>query len=217
MRAAGLLAERDCNLDIDGTIFSILINFVIYRGEEISAIIGPGLHEEAQTMWRAFNGPTLDFGSFSRRYVLPESVEIRASISPHSAIEPHHLLPFRNPVFDQEFSSVRVPTEDDNPSHHGTQIMFSDTRHWHNQKSILPFHLGGSKPTISSVRERKKHLRLAQRFMTKLQAQAATLVGASGGSLRQIIIPAVGSPSKENRQVLNICIHLQRFRCSLYY
>jgi len=212
-RAAGLLAERDCNLDVDGTIFSILLNFVIYRGEEISAIVGPDLQEQAQTLWRAFNGPALDFGSFSRRYVLPESVEIRTPISPRGAIEPHHLLPFRNPVFDQEFSFVCVPTEDDDLSHHGNEIMFSDTRHWHNQKSILPFHLGGSKPITTSIRERKKHLRLAQRFMTKLQAQAATLVGASGGSLRQIIIPAVGSPSKEHRRVLNICIQLH-CRCS---
>jgi len=206
LRAAGLLAERDCNLDVDGTIFSILINVVAYRGEEISALVGPGLHDEAQTLWRAFNGPALDFGAFSRRYILPESAQTQ--ISPHGATEPHRLLPFRNPVFDQAFSFVRVPTEDDDLSHRGTQIMFSDTRHWHNQKSILPFHLGGSKPTIASERERKKHLRLAQRFMTKLQAQAATLVGASGGGLRQIIIPAVGSPSKEHHRVINTCIRL---------
>jgi hypothetical protein len=114
------------------------------------------------------------------------------------------LLPFQNPIFDEEFSFVRVLAEDTDgdPSHCGKQVMFSDTRHWHNQKSILPLHLGGSKPAAVNERARRKHLQLAQRFMTKLQAQAATLVGASGGGLQQIVIPAVGSPSKEQRRVI---------------
>jgi len=98
LKAAGLLAERECSLDVDGTIFSILINVAVYRGEEVSALVGPVLHGEAQTLWRAFNRPALDLDSFSRRYVLPESAQIQ--ISPHSATEHHRLFPFQHPVFD---------------------------------------------------------------------------------------------------------------------
>jgi hypothetical protein len=92
----------------------------------------------------------------------------------------------------------------------GEGTMFSDTRHWHNQKSILPPHLGGEKakpppppPSWSgsklikgkyTVKEwlEMKRLKRHQQFMSNLQIQAATITGAAGGVLRQMVIPCVG-------------------------
>jgi hypothetical protein len=73
--------------------------------------------------------------------------------------------------------------------------MFSDNQHWHNQKSILPSHLGGAKAKPANSWLAMKMLRKNQQFMFNLQMQAATITGASGSVLRQLIIPSVKTRS----------------------
>jgi hypothetical protein len=97
----------------------------------------------------------------------------------------------------------------------GRGTLFSDTQHWHNQRAILPSYLGGSDPKPSDERARRRALRSNQRFMATMQAQAATLIGASGGALKPIVIPAVGmlKPSQKSRPPAraikaNVCQHL---------
>lgn len=110
-----------------------------------------------------------------------------------------HLLPFSNPVFDEELSLVRVPVKasvEPDPlgySDFGQGVLFSDTQHWHNQKAILPSHLGGETPKPVDERMKRRHLRSEQRFMNSLQSQAATIMGAAGKTLQQIVIPVVGT------------------------
>jgi hypothetical protein len=114
-------------------------------------------------------------------------------------------LPFDNDIFNAELALVHVPISDsdDPPSLKlgGRGTLFSDTQHWHNQRAILPSYLGGSDPKPSDERARRRALRSNQRFMATMQAQAATLIGASGGALKPIVIPAVGmsKPSQKNR------------------
>ena len=120
------------------------------------------------------------------------------------------LLPFSNPVFDEQLSLVRVPVKASvapDPlgySDFGQGVLFSDTQHWHNQKAILPSHLGGETPKPVDERMRRRHLRSEQRFMNSLQSQAATITGASGKTLQQIVIPVVGTRVSSVDQLRNI-------------
>jgi hypothetical protein len=79
----------------------------------------------------------------------------------------------------------------------GQGVLFSDTLHWHNNKAILPRHLGGEDTKPKNEWHRRRTLKSEQRFMATLQRQAGTLTGALGLSLAQIVIPSVGSrPNK---------------------
>jgi len=126
-----------------------------------------------------------------------------------------HLLPFSNPVFDEQLSLVRVPVKasaEPDPlgySDFGQGVLFSDTQHWHNQKAILPSHLGGETPKPVDERTKRRHLRSEQRFMNSLQSQAATITGASGKTLQQIVIPVVGTRGSS-------ADHLQNIKVSVY-
>jgi hypothetical protein len=121
-----------------------------------------------------------------------------------------HLLPFSNPVFDEQLSLVRVPVKasvEPDPlgySDFGQGTLFSDTQHWHNQKTILPSHLGGETPKPVDERMKRRHLRSEQRFMNSLQSQAATITGALGKTLQQIVIPVVGTRGSSADHLQNI-------------
>ncbi|KAF8958161.1 hypothetical protein BDZ97DRAFT_66327 [Flammula alnicola] len=208
-KAANLLASYDYPFEVDGTIFVTLIAFVLLRRGQMSTVIGPALFDESQRVWCALGGPSLDFDSFVGRYRLPLPEASYTSIQ-HETIEPRRLLAFSNPVFEEKFSIFQASTEvhesEYSPLHFEKGTAFSDNHHWHNQKSILPGHLGGSKPKQVDAKALRRRLRSDQRFMATLQVQAATLTGASGASLRQIIIPPVGTsrPSqREDRKVVS--------------
>ena len=195
---AVLLAGSDFQFDMDGTIFVMLIAFCGSQGASanLTHLVGPVIIAQAQVIWSAINGPALDFEAFHARYPIPKDYFSRIQ---HRRIEPHQLLQFHNPVFDGDMSQICISTSGNDADidppllEFDIEGIFSDTQHWHNTRTILPAHLGGSKPTSRDERIKRRMLRSDQRFMAVFQVQAASLTGASGGILEQIVIPPRGS------------------------
>ena len=221
---AVLLAGSDFQFDMDGTIFVMLIAFCGLQGASANLVrlVGPVITAQAEMIWSALDGPTLDFEAFYARYPIPEDY---FSDIQHRRIEPHRLLQFHNPVFDGDMSQFCTPTSvnddvDIDPPFSEFDIgIFSDTNHWHNMKTILPAHLGGSKPIPTDERSKRRMLRSDQRFMAVFQVQAASLTGASGGMLEQIVIPPLGSrrasisASEVNKVSMNFTYFESRRNC----
>jgi hypothetical protein len=195
---AVLLAGSDFQFDMDGTIFIRLIAFCGSQGASANPAyqVGPVIIAQAQEIWSAISGPPLDFEAFYTRFPIPKD---HFSDIQHRIIEPHRLLQFHNAVFDGDMSQICASTSgndadiDPPSSEFDIAGIFSDTQHWHNLKTILPAHPGGPKPTSMDERSKRRMLRSDQRFMAVFQVQAASLTGASGGMLEQIVIPPVGS------------------------
>ena len=194
---AVLLAGSDFQFDMDGTIFLMLIAFCGSKGASanLACLVGPVIIDQAQVIWSALNGPALDFEAFYARYPIPEDY---FSDIQHRRIKPHRLLQFHNPVFDGDMSQICNSTSgndaDIDPpfSEFDIESIFSDTHHWHSMRTILSAHPGGSKPTSTDEHSKRRILRSNQRFMAVFQVQAASLTGASGGILEQIVIPPLG-------------------------
>ncbi|KAF8812130.1 P-loop containing nucleoside triphosphate hydrolase protein [Phlegmacium glaucopus] len=195
---AVLLAGCDFQFDMDGTIFIMLIAFCGSQGSsaDLSHVVGSVIITQAQAIWCALKGPALDFEAFYARYPIPKD---HFSHIQHRKIEPHRLLRFHNPVFDGDMSQISTSTPGNDTdidlpsSEFGNETIFSDTQHWHGMKTILPSHLGGSKPISKDEYSKRRILRSEQRFMALFQVQAASLTGASGGILEQIVISSLGS------------------------
>jgi hypothetical protein len=164
-----------------------------------------GIRDEAQRLWRLLNGPLLDFPRVAQLYHLPKPEDSYRVIQ-HNIIKSRELLTFHYPILDAAFPTFQTSREEDSLSakfDSGTKIF--DNRHWHNQKSILPSHLGGNKPKPVNEWARQRALRSDQRFMATLHVQASSLTGASGAILRQIVIAPVGTAknSQQNRKVVS--------------
>ena len=195
---AALLAGSDFQFDMDGTVFLLLIAFCGSQGAsaDLSRVVGPVIVAQAQAIWCALEGPALDFEAFCARYPIPRDY---FSDIHHRRIEPHRLLQFHNSVFEGDMSQICSSSsagdaDIDSPcSGFENETIFSDTRHWHSMRSILPSHLGGSKPKPPDEYTRRRMLRADQHYMAVLQVQAASLTGASGGILQRIVIPPLGS------------------------
>lgn len=198
-----LLASRHQIIDIDGTIYTALIALVLSRPlQDIGSIVGDTLQHKAQAIWKNIQGPALNFDLFRSQY----RPDIGLSVTPRCTDpkEPRPLLPFTNPVFDDEFSIFWPDTdtvlEADSSSCSENLIKWSNDRHWHNQKSILPRHLGGGETKPTDPKALRRMLRSNQRFMSQIQDQAATLTGAAGAILHQmIIVPAQDFPESKSK------------------
>lgn len=196
---AVLLASSDLQFEMDGTIFLMLIAFCGSQGASanLAHLVGPVIIAQAQEIWSAIDGPALDFEAFHSRFPIPKD---HFSVIQHRRIEPHRLLQFHNPVFDGDMSQICVSTSDNDADHNDPpfsefdiESIFSDTQHWHSMRTILPAHAGESKFASMDERGKRRMLRSDQRFMAVFQVQAASLTGASGGMLEQIVIPPLGS------------------------
>ena len=204
--AASILGSYEYPFVVDGTIFATLIAFILLGPVHPRTAIGSSLFAKAESLWAAIGGQRLNFPGFAKRYQFGGSKDFFTSIQYHKP-DPAHLLKFSNPVFDEEFSSLQLSSdalEPDAPKsnmHFEAGLMLSDNRHWHNQKSILPNHQGGSKPNPETPWERSRRLKFHHRFMVNLQVQATSLTGAFGASLQQIVIPPAGS-GKKGKQTL---------------
>ena len=163
---------------------------------DLSHLVGPTIIAQAQVIWSTLKGPTLCFEAFYTRYPIPRAY---FSDIQHRRIEPHRLLRFHNPAFEGDMSQIDSSTSADDAdidspsSGFENETIFSDTQHWHSMRSILPSHLGGSQPKPVDKRSRLRMLRSNQRFISVLHVQAASLTGASGSTLQQIVIPPLGS------------------------
>lgn len=229
-------ANAGLDYDFDGRVFLATAAYLSQNdvGElDDSQMVGVRVAEHTRSLWRQAN-PALkerkgtsvhaelrDIMTWLGRPTLPGvaqgSFDGQGPQTVDADTSTMKLLPFNNPVLSKHLPLVERTSHSLAVSQAGSSAylhfgsgegtMFSDTRHWHNQKSILPPHLGGEKPaprpppstTVkpgSKYTEKEwmemKRLRKHQQFMSDLQSQAATITGAAGGILRQTIIPSVG-------------------------
>jgi ATP-dependent RNA helicase DDX60 len=206
LAAAGSLTNLPSTIpfDIDGRVFCSLVHFLIVHHEvPMPTLVGEPAHAILTELWSRISSPPVNLSTFAARF--PQNPLTLTTQPP--MVRQSGLLPFDNDVFNAELALVHVHVSDsDNlPTLNelgfgGRGTLFSDTQHWHNQKAILPSYLGGSDPKPSDERSRRRALRSNQRFMATMQAQAATLIGASGGTLKPIVIPPVGMSKSSKRK-----------------
>ena len=202
LEAADIFGSAHHSLEMDGTTFAKLLHFVITTQEDdVKELLRTRAFVDALVIWNSLGGPPVNFGPFVERYGPAAAQAPSSSMDPqHAVIVPRPLLPFHHPSLHSELSLVRVSTAAGEPetlstSKFSTGVIIEDTRHWHNQKSLLPSHMGGAKARPVNNFEKHKSSKDEQHFMASLQAQAATLTGASGGILQQIFIPSAMSRS----------------------
>ncbi|KAF8878718.1 P-loop containing nucleoside triphosphate hydrolase protein [Infundibulicybe gibba] len=199
--ATRILSSSRGAFDIDGRVFTSLLSFIFnHPSTDIHTLVGAHVAKTAKAIWDAAGVPPVDVHLLSSQFSVEPTPAAPAPKGKATKSKLYHLLPFSNPVLDDELSIVRVPEADakrtPTEKYHldfGGGVLFSDTKHWHNDKDILPGYLGGKSHQVLDERARRRLLRSNQRFMATLQMQAATLTGASGKGLQQISIPAVGS------------------------
>jgi len=207
-RLAGVLASYHYSFEIDGTIFGMILVYILLKRGELDSMLDLAIHDKAQNIWCLLGGPLLDFPGFAQTYHLPKP-EDSYTVIQHNIVKSRGLLAFSHPIFDGAFPTFQTPSEV--PEYDrlsakfdsGTKIL--DDQHWHSQKSILPSHLSGNKPKPVDEWARRRALRSDQRFMSTLHMQASSLTGASGAILRQIVIPPVGNTKnlQQNRKVVS--------------
>ncbi|PFH46597.1 hypothetical protein AMATHDRAFT_69528 [Amanita thiersii Skay4041] len=201
---AGLSAGlKDC-IDLDGRTFvSILLFLIAQHKKGVQNLVPPSSYATVSSIWSelSYSRPNL--------FTLRETFLIQAENMPkRSTAKIHPLLPFNNEVFDKELAVIDVPVQhnesEQDPSakyfNFGQGVEFSDDKHWHTQRSILPRHQGGGKPKKLGYFARQRALKRDQVFMLRLQNQAATLTGAAGAVLQQIIIAPAGTRNEARRR-----------------
>ena len=176
--------------------------FCLTNDVPLEKILGQDAALRLRKAWLQLGAPIPDLVKYASQFPSP-------ALTPScrkAEVEPLRLLPFDNEVFNEELKSVNISVDLSatvlarNPPAHldfGQGILYSDTQHWHNQKTILPSYLGGRDPKPTDARIQRKILKSSQRFMDSLHDQAATLTGASGGILKKIVIPPVGKRSSK--------------------
>lgn len=176
-------------IPIDGRIFISLLAFVANTPEKpLSSVLGSDVLERATEIWNKAGAPSIDIPKFFSEFPCELNAPPRSS-----SLTPFALLPFSNETLDPllgDLASLST-VETDSPeviSRFVTNTIFSDNRHWHSGRSILPHHLGGDSGQPLDAKQRYRRLKSNQRFMARMQAQAGTLTGALGASLTQQII-----------------------------
>ena len=202
---AAFVSKTNRFIDVDGRIFISILSYTISNGTNaLSELVGTEISSRLETMWSSANAPPPDFARLWARF--PNCADPH-SLSTASDEEARlfTLLPFRNAIFDEELAVVRVTVSDRDPTPPPTRlefsqgILFSDTKHWHdNKRDILPKHLGGDGVKDVDECSRKRQLRRTQRFMLHVHRLSVTLTGASGKVLQRTLVPPTG------RKVANI-------------
>ncbi|CAE6426702.1 unnamed protein product [Rhizoctonia solani] len=185
--------------DLDGNLFLILLNYALKTPEgTLEQLIGESQAQDVLSTWTAagLSVPKLSDLSSKYAFVQPDIVRV-----PRTKLE---LLPFSHPIFDKYLPSVSTVSEDQISGENDTRTRvealcdepFVDEKHWHNNKSILPKHLGGTDDrTQLTDWEKMKKLRREQRYMANLQRHAQTMVGAKGQPIKRIVISEVTPPT----------------------
>ena len=204
---ATFVSKANRFVDIDGRIFATVLRYAIPSGSLRSSVFtelaGPEISTRLEAVWRSVNAPPPDFMKISASFPPPKKQKASSAVS-NKELASFSLLPFQHEVFDDELAAVRVTVSDQvraSPStvlRFSQDVPFSDTRHWHaSRRSILPKHLGGEGEKAVDGRLRQKKLKKDQRFMMQMQRLAATLTGASGRVLQQILILPTGRKVSE--------------------
>ncbi|TRM55291.1 hypothetical protein BD626DRAFT_601103, partial [Schizophyllum amplum] len=188
--------------DVDGHIYVALLGAVIDGvSPDLSHLLGNDRDERIRGLWKDACCPAVDLVAFARHFACP-----MASSKPRAIVseDVYAVLPFHEPTFDEHLSDIRVPTSEEQegllagvPAKYARGVLFADVHHWHNNRSILPSHLGGKPAEKKSTNawQRSRQLRSEQRFTHGLQQQAATLMGTVG--LKQLVIAPAGNGSDQ--------------------
>ena len=197
-RTLALLSATIHNcVDIDGHVFMSILSFLsLNHHESISDLLSTADYTLLQSIWSQLRYPQPSLDLLANRLSLDNEVVAQPGANTHG------LLPFENEVFDGIFASVKMTVQDAEeraeivPAKYFNftqDLPFHDNKHWHNQKSIITRNSGDSKPQKLGFYARRRELKRSQVFMQRLRDQAATLTGASGAILRQMIIAPVGT------------------------
>ena len=192
-------------VDIDGRIFIRILHSALSHGHlrenPLKELVGPGIASRLENVWKSANAPPADLTKLAR---FPHREYSRLSSSSDEEATPFTLLPFHNQIFDDELAAVHVTVADNGQASSTTDLKFSqgtpfsDTKNHRHDRTIPPkHHLGGEGAKDVGERARQKQLRRDQRFMSEMQRLAATLTGASGRMLEQILIPSTGRKVSE--------------------
>ena len=183
----------DVEFNVDGRLFVKLLRFFATTKPDIfSNLVGARAFTHTQEIWASLGSPHVDI----TRLQLPQSKSLSQAVI-QSTVPKYAVLnfSFRDPSLNSILSIDDLQTVA-HPSNvvddHFGEVLFTDDRHWHSSRSILPSHLGGKSEPLDDYQRRKK-LRSEQRFMAQLQSNAATLTGALGSSLTRIVIPSKGN------------------------
>ncbi|KAI0310817.1 hypothetical protein OF83DRAFT_1153629, partial [Amylostereum chailletii] len=196
-----VVLKSNTAVDCDGRIFSAMLHFIISNPSvSVKDVVGPGIFRRVVAICGALTTKP-DFGALISAHPHPAEV-VQQGTEQQS---PLTFLPFSHAVLDGELASVHI-TVAANSEDIGTDVKFNqgtvfhDVHHWHaHKRTILPKHLGGQNTEPATEEERLKRLRTNQFLMKTMQQLAATLTGASGGSLSRIVIPPVGDKSRSSK------------------
>ena len=201
---ASFITKYNRFVDIDGRVFTRILRYTIsaisnghFQTNTLTELVGPKYSFRLEAIWKSVNGPPPDFMKLSACF--PNRGDPEPSPTASDGPKPFTLLPFQNHIFDEELAvvHVKVSDEDQTPSPPCLEFCqgtpFADTNHWHdNHRAILPKHLGGEVWKDPDEHSRQWRLRRGQRFMLHMQRLSASLTGASGRMLQQILIPSTG-------------------------
>jgi ATP-dependent RNA helicase DDX60 len=198
---ASFILKSNRFVDIDGRVFTRILHYTISLGycqtNVLTELVGPEISSRLETVWRSVNAPPPDFMKLSTCF--PNRGDPEPSSTASDGPKSFTLLPFHNRIFDEELADVHVKVSDEDQTSSSPCLEFcqgtpfTDTNHWHdNHRAILPKHLGGEGWKDADERSRQLRLRRGQRFMVHMQRLSASLTGASGRVLEQILIPSNG-------------------------
>jgi ATP-dependent RNA helicase DDX60 len=203
---AAFVSKTNCFVDIDGRMFISILCFAISNGclrsNALKELVGPGISFRLEKVWESANAPPPDLTKLSACFPPREDSELSSAESAEEAT-PFTLLPFHNQIFDDELAAVHVTVTDQGQTSSTTNLEFSQgtpflAKPWHaRHRATLPKHLGEKGVKNTGERARQKQLWRDQVFMARTQRLAATLTGASGMMLQQILIPSTGRKVSE--------------------
>ena len=203
---ASFILKSNRFVDIDGRVFTRILRYTIsndhYQTNALTELVGPQIFSRLETVWRSANAPPPDFTKLLTCF--PNRGDPEPSSTTSDRPKPFTLLPFHNHIFDEELAVVHVKVSDEDQTSSSPCLEFcqgtpfTDTKHWHNNhRAILPKHLGGEEWKDADERSRQWRLRRGQRLMLHMQRLAASLTGASGKALQQILITSTGRKVSE--------------------
>jgi hypothetical protein len=212
---AAFILKTNRFVDIDGRVFTRILRYTISNGHlrsnSLPELVGPEIASRLETVWRSANAPPPDFMKLSTCFPNCGDPESSSTTSDEGAIL-FTLLPFHNHIFDEELAVVHVTVSDEDRESSSTYLElcqgtpFTDTYHWHaNNRAILPKHLGGEGWKDADERSRQRRLRREQRFMLHMHRLSASLTGASGRVLEQMLITPTGRKVSEILDDSRIC------------
>ena len=99
---------------------------------------------------------------------------------------PISILPFSNPIFDKHLTSINLCVVSSKSSDRQYGRIFQEVSHWHSAKRRLDSKQAQQIP--ASAKDKLRSLKREQRFMTEMQAYAASLTNAVGKALEPEIV-----------------------------